>query len=111
MVIKTDVELAGLVDTVDMPVSATTDIKAMQEWLEEELQEKAPKTPEGIARWWTGIETRYEALPELGLGVERIVHHRGTIRQYTEVSFRNLVTGVFVKYETAQSMVREWWGR
>jgi len=111
MVVKTDVELAGLVDTIDMPVTATLDIEAMQEWLAEELGEKAPITPEGVASWWRGIETRYEALPEVGLKIERIVHNPLTIREFTEISFRDMTTGRFVKYDTAVDMIKDYWGR
>jgi len=75
------------------------------------LGEKAPATLEGWERMWGGVETRYSALPELGLRIERYTHYPGTIRQFTEASFRDVTTGRFVKYETAQSMISEWWGR
>ncbi|MBU2249575.1 MAG: hypothetical protein KKD77_22705 [Gammaproteobacteria bacterium] len=108
---KTDEEMAALVDTIDVPVSATTDIRRLRDWLREELDYKAPGTAEGLEKWWRGVETRYGALPELGLGLERYVHNAGKINQYTEVSFRDLTTGKFVGYETARSMIGEWWRR
>ena len=108
---KTDAEMANLVDTVDVPVGATTDIDALQEWLAQELGYKAPTAREGLERWWAGVQTRYEALPELGLKLDRVTHNIGKINEYTEVSFRDITTGRFVKYDLAQSMIREWWGR
>lgn len=94
-----------------MPVSATTDIEALSCWLKEELIDKAPATREGLDKWWRGVETKYSALPELGLGLERHIHNLGKINQYTQVSFRDLTTGRFVGYEPVQAMLAEWWGR
>ena len=104
-------QYAALVDTLEVDIPETVDFTTFMEQVGRRLGEKAPATLEGWERMWTGVETRYSALPELGLKLERVMHFPGEIKQYTQISFRDVITGRFVKYETAQDLVREWWGR
>jgi len=109
MVDKTDEEMAELVDTLDLPIDATATYEKWQKALGEEL---GMRYSDLLAeRTWRGVETKYEALPELGLRMERLVHQEGTIGQFTQAHFRDLATGRFIKYSVVEEMVRDWWGR
>ncbi|GAI98796.1 unnamed protein product, partial [marine sediment metagenome] len=95
--------------TLDLPIEATTTYEKWQAALRDELGARYSDLVG--ERTWVGVETKYSALPEVGLSLARIKHNVGTIREFTELSFRDVETGRFVKYETAQSMIGEWWGR
>lgn len=107
---KTLDEYAALVDILEVEVPETLDFATFMEKVGGRLGEKAPVTLEGWERMWSGVQTRYEALPALGLKMSVFTHHEGTIREYKEISFRDVTTGRFVAYETAQEMIREYWG-
>jgi len=60
---------------------------------------------------WRGVQTKYVALPELGMRMERRVFKPGKVGQYTELSFRDLTTGQFVAAPFASEEIRGWWLR
>lgn len=107
MVEKTDEEMAALVDTFDLPIEETTTYERWQKALAEELEMKYSDLL--AEKSWRGVETKYVALPELGLSMERRVFFPGTIKQYTELQFRDVATGRFVARPAAGEQIREWW--
>lgn len=111
MAVKTLDEYAALVDTLEVEIGETLDFEGFMAKVGARLGVYAPATLAGWERMWEGVQTRYSALPELGLRMHIYTHELGTIREYKEISFRDMVTGTFVKYNIAQTMIREWWGR
>ena len=109
MVDKTDEEMAGLVDTMDLPIEATTTYKKWQAALEEELGMRYSDILAEAS--WRGVETKYVALPELGMRMERHVFNAGTIKQYTQISYRDLTTGQFIARPFATEEISSWWRR
>lgn len=104
---KTDEEMAELVDTLDFPIEETTTYEKWQEALREEL---GPRYSDALAeKSWRGVETKYVALPELGFRMERTVRYPGTIRQYTQLQFRDVKTGRYVSPERSTAMIGKWW--
>jgi len=87
---KTDEEMAGLVDTLDLPIEATSTYKKWQIQLEEEL---GIRFSDLVAeRTWTGVETLYEKLPEAGISYARAEMKWGYQGTYRSTSFAQ--TGV-----------------
>lgn len=107
MVDKTDEEMAELVDTLDLPIEETTTYEKWQKGLVEELGDRYSETLAGKS--WRGVETKYVALPELGLRMERTVRYPGTIKQYTQLQFRDVETGRYVSPERSTAIISDWW--
>ena len=106
---KTDEEMAELVDTLDLPIEETTTYGKWQDALAEELGMRYSDTL--AEKSWRGVETKYVALPELGMRMERTVRSPGTIQQYTQLQFRDAATGRYISPERSESMISEWWAQ
>lgn len=103
----TDEECAELVDTFDLPIEATTTYEKWQKALSDELGMRY--SDELAKRSWHGVQTKYVTLPELGLRMERRIFYPGTIRQFTELQFRDMKTGRFVSPGVSSEMIKTWW--
>jgi len=106
---KTDEEMAELVDTLDLPIEETTTYDKWQKALAEELEMRYSDTL--AEKSWRGVRTKYVALPELGMRMERTVRYPDTIKQYTQLQFRDVVTGKYVSAPFASEEIRGWWHR
>lgn len=79
-----------LVDTLDLPIEATSTYGKWQEALVEEL---GMRYSDLVAeRTWTGVEVLYESLPEVGIAYRRAEMKWGYQGQYISVDPR--ITGV-----------------
>lgn len=87
---KTDEEMAELVDTLDLPIEATSTYEKWQKALEEELGYRY--SPTVAERTWRGVEVLYESLPEVGVKYTRYEQWWGYQGVYTSVN--PAITGV-----------------
>jgi len=105
MVDKTDEEMAGLVDTLDLPIEATTTFGKWQAELEEEL---GMRYSDRLAeRTWTGVEVLYEKLPEAGISYGRAEMkwgYQGTYRS-TDFALTGVKAGQFMSFETVKGLL------
>lgn len=87
---KTDEEMAELVDTLDLPIEATTTYDKWKEALAEELDYRYSDLV--AKRTWEGVETLYTSLPEVGIAYRRVEMTWGWQGQFTSVDPR--LTGI-----------------
>ncbi len=86
---KTDEEMAELVDTLDLPIEATTTYKKWQEALSKEL---GMRYSEPLAkRTWVGVDVLYRQFPETGIGFRRAEMKWGYQSQFISLDPR--ITG------------------
>ena len=105
MVDKTDEEMAGLVDTLDLPIEATSTYEKWQRQLEEEL---GIRFSDLVAeRTWRGVETLYESLPEAGISYQRVEQkwgYQGTYRS-TDFALTGVKAGQFMSFEAVKGLL------
>lgn len=80
---KTDEEMAELVDTLDLPIEATSTYEKWQKELADELGMRYSDAVAG--RTWTGVEVLYKSLPEVGIAYRRVEMKWGYQGQYISV--------------------------
>lgn len=88
--VLTDEEAAALVDTLDLPIEATSTYEKWQKALAEELGMRYSEKVGGYT--WRGVEVLYESLPEVGIAYRRVEMKWGWQGQYISVDPR--MTGV-----------------
>lgn len=86
MVDKTDEEMAELVDTLDLPIEATTTYEKWQEALERRLGYEPSSLL--LERTWKGVPVLYESLPEVGIAYRRVEMTWGWQGQFVSVDPR-----------------------
>jgi len=104
MVNKTDEEMAGLVDTLDLPIEATSTYEKWQQALSEEL---GLRFSDIVAeRTWKGVEVLHESLPAVGLAYRRVEQKWGYQSQYISVdaSLTGQRVGTVVSFEKVQEL-------
>lgn len=103
---KSEEEYAALVDTLDIPLEATLDIETLRDWLSTEIGKEF--SDDGIQKLWSGVEARYEILPQLGMSISTMPVYEGTLKEYSLTRYRDLITGRFVPAFDVRSMIEYW---
>lgn len=95
---KSEADYASLVDTLDIPLEATTDIETLRDWIRQNVARNFSDVglENEVEALWRGVQYKYDVLPQLDLGVSTFVQYRGTLREAVTTRYRDLVTGRFV---------------
>jgi len=105
MVNKTDEEMAGLVDTLDLPIEATS---TYEKWQAELADELGLRYSDLVAdRTWTGVEVLYKSLPEVGIQYRRVEMKWGYQGQYISVDPRmtGYKAGTIMSFEKVKGLL------
>jgi len=105
MVDKTDEEMAGLVDTLDLPIEATS---TYEKWQAELADELGLRYSDLVSeRTWKGVEVLYESLPEVGIAYRRVEMKWGWQGQYISVdpSMTGYKAGIIMSFEKVKGLL------
>lgn len=96
---KSDEEMAALVDTLDIPIEATWEREELHDWLYRELGKDF--SAEGLEKVWKGVGIRYDIMPQVNVSVQHYTAYPGTIKEFRDYRYRDVVTGRWLSKEAA----------